>query len=52
MWINRLDSTQNLPLWFGPWAGGLVIDGTQDTGGLNTSSLAWEDHSSMVQATF
>jgi hypothetical protein len=40
---NRIDFTHNFPLWYGPWAGGIVVDGAQDTGhgGLNLSTLKW-----------
>jgi hypothetical protein len=37
---------QNFPLWFGPWASGLTVQGSQDAGGSKLlKSLPWSDAS-------
>eukprot|EP00927_Polykrikos_kofoidii_P002149 TRINITY_DN10838_c0_g1_i2.p1 TRINITY_DN10838_c0_g1~~TRINITY_DN10838_c0_g1_i2.p1 ORF type:complete len:702 (-),score=80.76 TRINITY_DN10838_c0_g1_i2:1058-3163(-) len=48
VWMNKMDHTHNLPLWYGPWAGGMAVDATQDTGGLYLGSLNWTKPSDIV----
>merc|ERR1711881_515405 len=47
-WINKLDVSNNLPYWYGPWAGGLSVNVTQDAGALDLRSLNWENSGDIV----
>ena len=42
---NMLDLSQNLPLWYGPWASGLVVVSAQDPGSGSPAlaTLKWSD---------
>lgn len=39
---NILDMSQNFPLWYGPWAGGVLLNVSQDRTGL-LSRIPWTD---------
>ncbi len=42
--VNSLTFDQNVPLWQGPWASGLVVDSKQDAGNAGgLGSLPWSD---------
>jgi hypothetical protein len=42
--INAMTFDQNFPLWFGPWASGLTVLGSQEGGrGKLLKSLPWSD---------
>ena len=41
--VNAMTFDQNFPLWFGPWASGITVEGSQDAGSKPLKSLAWSD---------
>lgn len=47
-WINKMDEMHNVPYWYGPWAGGLSVNTTQDAGVLDLASLSWRDAGDVV----
>lgn len=46
---NMMDLSQNFPLWFGGWAGGMLVNASQDPGGgRDLKSLKFDDAESVV----
>ena len=38
---NMFDLAQNFPFWFGPWAGGMALNVSQQSGGRPLSQLSF-----------
>lgn len=47
--VQKLDTTYNFPLWFGPWAASIDINVTADAGsGVDLADYKWPDASDVV----
>ena len=46
---QKLDTTYNIPLWYGPWAASIEVNVSQDAGaGVDLAKYTWEDASDVV----
>jgi hypothetical protein len=47
--VQKLDTTYNFPLWFGPWAASIDVNVTADAGSsVDLGSYKWPDASDVV----
>ena len=47
--VNKLDTTYNNPLWFGPWVSSIEVNVSQDAGtGVNLAKYKWPSPENMV----